>query len=54
MRNIFDDIFRNYCIEYDRENKIIAIKKPISVNDFVYLKYLLNYYMFKVDDIRVE
>lgn len=46
-------IFQKYCIEYDKYFKIIFIHEPIPVDDFVFLKYILKDYMYKIDDIRV-
>lgn len=47
------NIFKIYEIEYDRYYKMIYIRKPIPVADFVFLKYVLKDYMYKIDDIRV-
>lgn len=47
------NIFKIYEIEYDRYYKMIYIRKPIPVVDFVFLKYVLKDYMYKIDDIRV-
>ena len=46
-------IFKKYDIEYDKNFKLILIHKPIIVDDFIFLKYVLKDYMYKIDDIRV-
>lgn len=47
------DLFRGYEIEYDRRHKIITIKKPIPIKEFIYLKELLKRTSSEVKDIRV-
>lgn len=47
------DLFRGYEVEYDRINKIITIRKPIPIKEFIYLKELLKRTSSEVKDIRV-
>lgn len=47
------DMFRRFEVEYDRKNKIITINKPMPVDDFIYLKYLLTKVDEEVKDVRL-
>lgn len=44
----------SYNTEYDVANKILRIRKPIAVKDFVALKKILEPYKHRIDEIIVE
>lgn len=51
--SIIGDIFKENNIVYDRECKVVNVKKPISVENFIYLKQLLKVTNLEIEDIRV-
>lgn len=50
---IVNQIFKKYDIIYNRENKIINVKKDIKVVDFIRLKEVLKVIGIEISDIRV-
>ena len=44
----------SYNAEYDVINKVLYIKKPIGVKEFITLKEILEPYRYKVYDIIIE
>lgn len=51
--DLISDIFKHYNVEYDRECKVVNVKEPISVEDFIYLKQVLGVSTIDYKDIRV-
>lgn len=45
-------LLRKYNIEYDLKNKIVIIKGPVLVDEFIYLKR--RFKEMEIKDIRVE
>jgi len=40
--------------EYNAESKVLHIRKPMKVTEFVYLKKILEPYRYKISDIIIE
>ena len=52
-----DDVIRwlnTFNAEYNVESKILHIRKPMKVTEFVYLKKVLDLYKDKIEDIIIE
>lgn len=52
MREVIEWL-SSYGAEYDVASRILTIRKPMNVGDFVELKKILKA-LNKVDDIRIE
>lgn len=50
---LIKSIFNKYDLEFDKKSKIICVKRPISVENFIYLKRLIMLSSLDVQDIRV-
>ena len=48
------EAFSDYYVEYDAKHKILEIKAPIPVKDFMRLKKLLENVNEEVKEIRLE
>lgn len=53
MNYIFEWL-SEYNVEYDASTKILYIKKSMPVKEFSYLRWLLQPYMYKIEDIIIE
>lgn len=47
------EIFNKYYIEYDIPNKMLIVREPMLMDDFVYLKLLISQLKEKIE-IRVD
>lgn len=47
------EIFNKYYIEYDIPNKMLIVREPMLMDDFVYLKLLVSQLKEKIE-IRVD
>lgn len=50
---LIKSIFSQYDLELDIKSKIVFVKRPISVENFIYLKRLIMLSSLDIQDIRV-
>ena len=50
---LIKSVFSQYDLELDIKSKIVFVKRPISVENFIYLKRLIMLSSLDVQDIRV-
>lgn len=50
---LIKSVFSQYELELDIKSKIVFVKRPISVENFIYLKRLIMLSSLDIQDIRV-
>ena len=50
---LIKSIFNKYELELDIKSKIVFVKRPIPVENFIYLKRLIMLSSLDIQDIRV-